>query len=402
MTVEGVPLRPTRAVIDLDRIESNFRAIRRLVGGARVFPVVKANAYGHGAAAVARRLEEAGADALCVALIEEGLELRAAGVTGPVLVIGSLDTAQIGPALDAELTPTVHRPDQLDAVEAAGLRSGRPARFHLKVDTGMSRLGLPPEELNALLDKLAASPHAALAGVFSALGSADRPDDPFTLRQLATFEELLGVFSARGIDPGVRHLANSSALGMIPASRYDAVRPGLIIYGIPPVEDAPPAPLLPALSLVSRIVQVREVPAGAAVGYSATWRAPSPRRLATIPAGYDDGVMRSLSNNGQVLVRGVRAPVVGRVSMDLTVADVTDCGGAATGDEVVIIGEQLGESIGAWEIAQLAGTIPWEVLCRIGGRVPRDFYEGGRLTARWTRWGGTRKFPAEAALRGGD
>jgi alanine racemase len=381
------PLRPTRAIVDLDRIISNFRAIRSHCAPSRVFPVVKANAYGHGAPAVARALERAGADALCVALVEEGYDLRRRTVASPILLISSLDAGQIGPAYDAGLTPTLYRTDLLEVAEAAGRRMGRPAGFHVTVDTGMSRLGLPLPELAAFIERLrAASPHARLEGVYSSLACADRPQDPHNARQIELFEDALRAFTAAGISPGIRHLANSACLENLPGTLYDAVRPGILLYGVPPLPGGTRIPVRPALSLVSEIVQVREAPAGTPVGYSSTFITSRHSILATIPAGYDDGVNRHLSNKGVALVNGRRAPILGRVSMDLTVLDVTDCGPVGCGDEVVLIGAQGDEMITAWDVSSIAGSIPWDILCRIGGRVTRDFHEGGRFAGRWSHW----------------
>ena len=383
---DSIPFRATRARVDVDRIVSNLAAIRKRVARAQVMPVVKANAYGHGAPTVALALERAGADGLCVALLEEGVELRRCSVACPILLIGPLAPGQIGPAIDERLTPTVYRPDLLEPVEAAGRRLGRPAGFQLKLDTGMSRLGVSARDLPALIDRIALSRYTRLEGVYSSLACADQPENPMNARQVALFEESLAALSARGISAGVRHLANSAAIAFLPKTVYDAVRPGILIYGVPPSTGFDDTLVHPALSLHSEVVQARDVPAGAAVGYAATFRAEAPRRLATIPAGYDDGLMRSLSNRGCVLVNGRRAPLAGRISMDLAVADVTGCGDVRPGDEVVLIGAQGSEQLTAWEVSESAGTIPWELLCRIGGRVPRDYYEGGKITGRWSRW----------------
>ena len=382
------PARPTRAIVDLDRIGANFRAVRARVGGARVFPVVKANAYGHGAPAVGRLLERAGADALCVALLEEGVELRREGVSCPILVINALPPGLIGPALDEGITPTVYRADLLEAVEAAGARSGRPAGFHLKIDTGMTRLGIQPGELGGFLDRLAACRWARLEGVYTSLACADRPDDPLNARQIQAFEACLAAMTARGVSPGIRHLANSSAIACLPPSQtlYDAVRPGILIYGVQPVAGRDLLPVHPALTLLTEVAQVRSIAPGTAVGYAATWRPDGSAVVGILPAGYDDGVIRALSNQGAVLVNGCRAPIVGRVSMDLTIVDLTACGAVRVGDEAVIIGSQGTETIGAWDVAERAGTIPWEVLCRVGGRVPRDYLREGNPAGRWSRW----------------
>jgi alanine racemase len=380
------PARPTRAIVDLDRIASNLSVLRARVKGARVFPVVKANAYGHGAPAVAACLERSGADALCVALLEEGVELRREGISCPILVINALPPGLIGPAIEERITPTLYRTGLLEAVEAAGAKVGRPAGFHLKIDTGMTRLGLSPEELPGFLDRLTASRWARMEGIYSSLACADRPDDPLNAKQVAAYEACLRAIIARGLSCGIRHLANSSAISFLPGTLYDAVRPGILIYGVPPVAGDDAVPVLPALTLVTEVAQIRAVPAGTPVGYAASWRAEGPRTLAVLPAGYDDGMIRSLSNQGVVLVNGLPAPVIGRVSMDLSVVDVTACGTVREGDEAVLIGSQGSGTITAWDVARRAGTIPWEVLCRVGGRVPRDYVREGHPAGRWSRW----------------
>jgi alanine racemase len=385
--------------VDLDRIGESLRAVREFIApndGTRrlVVPVVKANEYGHGAPAVARRLQDEGADALCIALLEEGIELRRAGITIPILAIGALAPEQIDPALGEGIVPSVYNREVLEALEAAGRRRGRPAPFHLKLDTGMTRLGVAAEALPEFLDRIAANGDIHLEGVFSSLACADRPEDALTRSQIAAFSAACRAISSRGLDPGVRHLANSAAAEGIPDSRFDAVRPGLLIYGIPPTErthprdQTPRVPVRPALSLTSRILQIRDAPDGTAVGYGATWVARGNRRLAAIPAGYDDGLIRSLSSAGHALVRGHEAPIAGRISMDLCILDVTDCGPAAVGDEVVLLGESVVARITAWDLAHAAGTIPWEICCRIGGRVPREYHASGAPRGRWSRWSG--------------
>lgn len=370
--------RATWAEVDLDRLASNFAALRALAGReAIVFPVVKANAYGHGATPVARRLTTEGAAGLCVATPEEGLELRRGGITLPILCLGAVETLQIAAAARSQITLSLYSPHQVRLFEEVGRASGVPVRFHLKVETGMNRLGVLPEELGPLLEELRGCRSALLSGVFSNLASADRPGEGSNADQGTRLTEVAAVIRAAGHDPRPVHLANSAGLLYHPALRFDAVRPGLLLYGIRPGSGDSGPGFAPALALKTTVLRVKRVPAGASVGYSATWRATRDTRLATLAIGYDDGLPRALGGKGEVLVGGHRAPLVGAVSMDLSVADVTDCGEVAPGAEVVVIGTQGQETIGAAELAERAGTIPWEILCGIGRRVPRVHIAGG-------------------------
>ncbi|HEV8334884.1 MAG TPA: alanine racemase [Candidatus Polarisedimenticolia bacterium] len=371
--------RPTRAEVSLDALEANLAAIRSRAGGLPVMGVVKADAYGHGAVPVARALAAAGIDRLAVALLEEAQELRRAGIEVPILVMGPLEPAQMEAVVRERVTPALFREDQIAALQAAASRAGRPAPFHLKVDTGMGRLGVPWTLAGALLEILARSPALALEGVFSHLACADDPDHPLTRVQRERFDEVVGLIRSRGYAPPLLHLANSAAvLDRLPEG-LTLVRPGLLLYGYRPSPRNRAIPLAPVLRLTSRIVLVKEVPEGEAVGYGATFVARRKSRIATVAAGYDDGVIRSLSNRGHFLVRGRRVPIAGRISMDLTTLDVTDIPEAALGDEAVLIGSQGGELQGADQVAAEAGTVSWEILCGIGWRVPRLYFRGGRL-----------------------
>lgn len=369
-------IRPTRAEIDLGALEQNYRAVRRWAPGLEVLAMVKANAYGHGAPAVAHQLEEAGVRLLGVALVEEGLELRNAGVRAPILVMGGSYQGGYEVMVERGLTATVFREDQVDALAAAARRAGRTVAAHLKVDTGMGRLGASMDELPGVLDRLRRHPEIRLEGLASHFASADVEGAPQTRAQLERWEVARGAVEAAGFRPELRHLSNSSALLGLPEARrgdlFNLARPGLALYGLSPapwLEDR--AALSPVLSWKTGIVHLKEIPAGASISYGATWTAPRPSRIATLPVGYADGYWRAYSNRAQVLVRGRRAPVVGRVCMDMCMVDVTDVPGAAVGDEVVLIGRQEGEAISASELAKIAGTIHYEVLCGVGARVPR-------------------------------
>lgn len=391
-------IRPTRAEINLGHLRHNLRVMERAVGRAprasspglpEVWGVLKADAYGHGAPAVARTLERAGIGGLCVALLEEGLELRAAGITAPILVMGGY----YGPhhrgleeALEGRLTPVLYHPEQIAALSRlARDRETEPLAFHLKFDTGMARLGAPRRAAEEILASIKQAPGVSMTGLMSHLACADSPDPEPTLAQLGRFEALVRVARACGLAPRHCHVANSAGAIAFEGSRLDAVRPGIALYGVSPFETGTErvAPittdLRPVMRVRSEIVALRTLNDGERVGYGHTWEARGERQIATIPMGYADGLSRGLSNRGHVAIRGRRAPIVGIVSMDLTTVDVTDIPGAALGDEVVVLGTQDGPlgsaQVTPEEIAQILGTIPWEVVTSISRRVPRFYRE---------------------------
>ena len=371
-------LRPTRAEIDLDAIRHNTRVVRDLVE-TDVWAVVKADAYGHGAESCARAMVEAGASGLCVALVEEGLELRAAGIDAPILVMSGVYREGLGEALAAGLTPVIYDESQLETL-AAFTTSGRVAEVHLKVDTGMSRLGILPDHLHAVSARLAAMPNVRVTGVMTHFANADLDDPSFTTEQLARFESARRTIASAGLSPSVVHAANSAGAFRFPEARFSFVRPGITLYGVAPFPHAGPA-LLPAFRLRTEILALREVPPGTAIGYAGAYVTGRRAVVATIPIGYADGFWRRLSSDAEVLVRGSRARVVGNVSMDMAMLDVTVLarapGGVSVGDEVVLLGSQTGtagsDTIRAEEIAARVGTIPYEVLCAVSRRVPRSY-----------------------------
>jgi alanine racemase len=375
-------LRPTRAEINLEAIAHNLGVVRTLVSEDRdtapkVFAVVKADAYGHGVIPVARALEAAGADGLCVALVEEGIELRDAGVSLPILVMSGLYGHGLGAALDARLTPVIHDASQLEALQAA--RSHAPVRVHLKVDTGMARLGITPAALPGVLDALAAMRHVVVEGLMTHFANADCDDPSFTTTQLSRFEAALASCRRAGIHPEVVHAAASAASFRMPETRLDMVRVGIGLYGVAPFPHAAPG-LLPAMRLRTELIALRELPPGSPVGYGGAWRTGRTSVIATLPVGYADGFFRRLSSEAEVLIQGRRCRVVGNVSMDMTTVDVTELArstGVAVGDEAVLLGSQRGaggfDVIRAEEIARRLGTIPYEVLTAISRRVPRSY-----------------------------
>jgi len=382
-------VRPTRAEVNLAHLRHNLRVLERSLGAARpaIWGVLKADAYGHGAPAVARTLERAGIPGLCVALLEEGMELRAAGIRIPILVMGGY----YGPRRDGleeifahDLTPVVYDPGQIDRIATLARGAGRPIGVHLKADTGMARLGASPGELDDVFDAIAQHPEVRLEGLMTHLACADDDDLSSTTRQLAAFTKIQERAAARGILPRIRHAANSAGMLRLPGARLDMVRPGIALFGVHPCPDlSEPDPVVgdlrPVMRVRTEIVALRTVPEGESIGYGHTWRAGRESRIATIPMGYADGLSRQLSNRGHALVRGRRVPIVGTVSMDLTMIDVTDVPGARVIDEAVLLGSQEGplgkDVISAAEIATHMGTISWEVLTSISRRVPRFYRE---------------------------
>lgn len=356
--------------MDLDALAANLGALRRAAGGLEVHPVVKADAYGHGLLPVALRLQQEGADGLCVALLEEGLSLREGGVELPILVLSGLHAPGGQALLGAGLTPVVH--DELGARALAEAAGTKPCRVHLKLDTGMARLGLPTSELPGFLDGLESMDNLLIEGVMTHLSSADT-DPAVTRGQLERFDAALEMIVERGHQPKHVHAANSAGMYFGMPASHTMVRPGISLYGVPPAPGMG-ADLLPVMTLRSEILSVRALPSGAPVGYDETFRTSRPSRVATVAMGYADGLMRAASNRARVLVGGLACPVVGRVSMDLTTVDVTDVPQCMAGDEVVIIGRQGDAVLGAAELARACDTISYEVLTAISRRVPR-YYE---------------------------
>ncbi|MFB3818764.1 MAG: alanine racemase [Candidatus Methylomirabilales bacterium] len=367
-------MRETRAEIDLPALAANVETAKRLAGTAAVMAVVKADAYGHGAVPVARTALGAGATWLGVAIPEEGAALRQAGITAPILVLGPLAPAEAALPLAHDLDQCVSDLGQIEALRAAARAAGRTAHVHLKVDTGMGRVGFQPGEVARAAAVLRAAAGVRVRGLMTHFAEAEAEDPAHTRAQLACFDAAWQACRAAGLPVGLRHAANSAGLLLVPEARLDLVRPGILLYGYHPRGAGGRGPALqPVLRLRTAIRQLKDLPRGAAVSYGRTFVAPRDVRIALLPIGYADGWSRRLSNRGHVLVRGRRAPVVGRVCMDLTLVDVTDVPGAAVGDEVVLIGRQGGEAITADEVAALQGTISYEVLCGLGPRVPRTY-----------------------------
>ena len=370
--------RPTVAEINVAALRRNLREVRALVGPAvDILAVVKANGYGHGAVAAARAFVAEGASALGVATVEEGAELREAGLQDPILVLGGTLPGQEHDVLEYAMTPAVWDLATARALGEHAAAGGQSVSIHVKVDTGMSRVGVLPEDVAAFGRGLQAIPGVCVDGVFSHFACAEDVSGPTVARQMTLFADAVEQLAQVGVQPPRRHLANSAAVMTFPRahhSRYSMVRPGIMLYGVPPDPAlAARAALEPAMRFRTAVIQDKRVPAGTPVSYGQTFRTERPSTLATIAVGYADGYPRALSNRGQVLVRGRRAPVVGRVCMDLTIVDVTGIDGVRAGDEVVLWGRQGAAEITCGEVAAWAGTIPYELLTRVGSRVPRVY-----------------------------
>ena len=389
-------IRSTVARVDLDALRSNFLAIqqflasepgRRPSGAAApgVIAVVKANAYGHGSARVAQALEEAGASMLACADIEEGIVLRRAGARVPILVFGALSVSDLDGLFEYALTPTISTPGAARALQAAAARHRTRLAYHLKIDTGMNRLGFRHDNLQRTLPELLSSENLRLAGVYTHFASADVPESPVFNEQRERFERAwTTVQELADVPQGImRHACNSAALLRDSRCWYDAVRPGLLLYGIVPPPLASTIPLRPVMSLTSKVVAVKGLRPGEGVGYGWRFQTDAPRTIAVVPAGYADGLDARLCGRGQVLIRGRRVPIVGAVSMDMITVDVTELDAVQPGDEVVLLGKQGDESwqeIDAREVAAAIGTIPWEIVCRLGTRVERQYSTNHRDT----------------------
>ena len=373
-------IRPTRAEIDLAALRHNARSIRAEVGDAvKIFGVVKADAYGHGSVDVARVLEPL-CDALAVSLVEEGLTLREAGISCPILVLTAPYGGSHSEVIEAGLTPVVSdREDAERFAHAPRRRHGRdpysPVDIHLKVDTGMSRLGIPVDAFASVVEQIRRLPGVRISGICTHIACAESADPAPTLEQLRKFEGVLAVARALGVVPEFVHAGNSATMVRFPALRFGAVRPGLALYGALPAPTVQLPGLVPVMSLRTRIMAIHDIAVGTGVSYGATFVAQRPSRIATVPIGYADGYPRHVKG-AQVLIRGQRFPIVGAVCMDLLMVDVTDGPGVALGDAVTLFGRDGKQQITVDEIAGWANTLNYEILCGISDRVPRVYFDG--------------------------
>jgi len=370
--------RPTIVEVDIDAFRRNIAAVAQaLPPRSRLIVVLKADGYGHGAVQLAKNCDAQNVSMIAVALIEEAIELRAAGVTLPILVLGVLTQDQLPLALHHELTLGIVSPESLAEVAEFATSSGSPVRVHLKLDSGMNRMGLITSDIPAVIDNLRRNSHLRVDALYTHFANASEPGDPFTKEQIERFDAMVGLFTDAGFNPPLHHLANSGATMTGTVREGDFVRVGISLYGAEAL-DKGTSKLEPVMRWRTRILRLKEIETGSVVGYGTTFRARRSSRIATLPVGYADGYDRLLSNRGEILVRGARAPVVGRVSMDLVTVDVTDIQGVAIGDEVVLLGRQGDEEITAEELAVLTNTISYEVFCRISARVPRFYFSEGR------------------------
>lgn len=376
--MEAARLRPTWAEVNLDTIRHNVTVLRELAPHAQFMAVVKADGYGHGAVPVARAALEAGATWLAVATLEEGVDLRKAGLSAPILVLGYIPPIQADTVVLYDLHPAVFHLDLVLALAQWGRALMRQVPVHVKVDTGMGRIGVTPAGLVEFVKAAKTYPQIELEGVFTHLATADEPENDYAATQLTRFAEALTALRDAGFTPKYRHACNSAGLMLHPEGHLDMVRAGIALYGLAPDPSVIwPVELRPALTWKTRIGMLKTVEPGTPVSYGCTYRAQGRERIASLPVGYADGYFRLNSNRGEVLIGGRRCPVVGRVCMDQTLVRLPDDLEAKVGDEVVLLGEQGGEQITAADIARTVGTINYEVVCAISKRVPRVYWKDG-------------------------
>lgn len=383
MSVDLIPLRPAWVEVNLGAIEHNTRRLSAIIGrGVELMAMVKANAYGHGAVEVSRAALRGGATWLGVVSVGEGIELRRAGIAAPILAVGATLPRWARAGVEHDLTLTIFSLDAARAIADAARTLKRQARVHIKVDTGMTRLGIPPEQAVEFARAVRGLGNIEIEGVFTHFAMADTPDAhgvegwgrEYTQQQLARFREVIDALDRAGIRVRYRHSANSPATLNLPEARFNLVRSGILIYGLNPSDEVPcPRDFIPALSFKTEIAQMKEVAAGTYVGYGCTFRTARASRIAVLMVGYADGFRRAPRHYGAVLVRGTRAPIVGRVCMDHTMIDVTDIAGAQAGDEVVLIGRQDAEEIRAEEVARNLGTNNYETVATISARIERRY-----------------------------
>ncbi len=367
--------RPTHALIDLSALEYNYRTIKEhLPHDTAVLSVVKANAYGHGTIETAKRLESLGTDFFGVAICEEAIELREAGIKSPIIILSGIPKSQTEYIFRFDLTPLIFDIASAETIGMFAEKAGRKIKVHLKVDTGMGRLGVLPEQLSSFFEMLKNFRAIEIEGVASHLCESENKDNRYSLKQIDRFHKAVQIVRSCGYSPRYLHIANSGAILNLPSSLFNMVRPGLMLYGsYPSKRFKKKMALKPVMSFVTEIIHLKEVKKGLPLSYGRRFITARDSLIAVIPVGYGDGLPRSLSNKGQVIIGGKKASIVGTICMDLTIVDVTDLPHVELGDEVILIGRQESEEITAQDVAQTAGTIPYEILCGINKRVPR-FY----------------------------
>lgn len=379
--------------VDLDRLAQNLDAVEALLApGQEILLVVKADAYGHGAVEISEAAERHGVSHLGVATLHEGIQLRQAGCRLPIVALSPLLTSEIGEAVAHDLSPSVCDLEFAQELSQAAVRERKPMRFHVEVDTGMGRTGVRVEDAEPFIERLVSLPGLRFASLYTHFPDADAEDLDFAREQTARMLALVESLKRKGIAPPRLHAANSAGTVNVPEARLDWVRIGLVAYGHHPPHAHARLPLAPVMSFKSRLVQIRDLPAGAPISYARSFVTARPTRLGVVPVGYGHGYSWLLSNSGHMLVHGVRAPIVGRVTMDLTMIDLTEAPPAAVGDEVVLFGEQEGTVLTLEEVAEGSRTLPYEIMCTIGKRVTRIYVSGGRpvkltsLVGERTEW----------------
>lgn len=373
------------AEIDLDAVVSNMEAMHRVIKeDTKIMAVVKADGYGHGALPIARAID--GLPYLygyAVATFEESMALRQGGFIKPILILGYVFPDQYEELIRADIRPTVFTFEMAQELSDAAGKLGRDCNIHFAVDTGMSRIGYQVDEEAAdEMARIAKLPHIVVEGIFTHFATADEPDKEKTYAQLARYQKMTAMLEARGVSIPLRHSSNSAGIIDIPEANLDLVRAGIILYGLWPSADVcrERLALRPAMSLITHVSCVKELPAGREISYGGTWRTDAPCRIATIPVGYADGYARSLSNKGTVLIHGKRAPIRGRICMDQFMVDVTGIPDVKCGDSVVLVGRDGDEQITMEELGNISGRFNYEFVCGIGKRVPRIFRRNGKIT----------------------
>lgn len=372
-------VRPTHVAVNLAQLTANYEAIQQAVGTAvSIMPILKANAYGHGLVPIAQHLEKLGAPYFGVAYLEEGLLLREAGITTPILVLGGIAGNQIPLFIEHDLTLTASSVEKLSQIENTAVALQKTAKVHLKIDTGMERIGVHYYSAHALLEASLDCPHCFVEGIYSHFANSDTADLTHARQQLSRFQQVLSFYEERGLlPPPLRHMANSGGILQLPEAHLDMVRPGILLYGVYPSDEVPhTVAVKPALTWKSRVVYFKVVQPGHPVSYGSTWQSEEMTRIVTVPVGYGDGYFRLLSNRAQVLIGGKAYPVVGRVCMDQMMVNI-GWDSAYNGDEVILIGQQGEASIAFEEVARWADTIPYEILTNINTRVPRVYIAAG-------------------------
>lgn len=368
------------ASIDLDKLEANYKAVKAAIGGKKICAVIKADGYGHGAVPLARELEGLGADMFAVAAAHEAVMLRRYGIEKPILVLGYTAFDNYEDLIKYDITQTVFKESMARELSEAALRMEKPAKVHLKIDTGMGRIGFEPGlgTVEKILE-VARLPFLEIEGIFTHFARADEKDQSFTHMQVDRFNVLLEALKEKGLAFDMVHAANSAGTMEMPRAHYDMARVGIALLGLYPSDEVNRDSLQiePILSLHSNIILLKEVPPGTPISYGGTYVTEGRRKVATVPVGYGDGYSRALSSKGRVLVRGQYAPIIGRVCMDQFMVDVTDVAGAADGDEVILIGSDGGSSIPVEELAAHMQTINYEVVCLLSKRIPRVYTKGG-------------------------